>query len=187
MKPCHICKKVKDTNAFPFKQYRKSRGFLKTCTDCYTMLKTSEVEGSRWCPSCTKIKPPEEFHLTGARSEGRRRRCKDCIKQYLSTPEGRRSRQRIKRKHDTGFTQTHWDAALAIQRQRCAICELPFSSQRPPCGDHCHSMQQPRGILCNHCNAGLGMFRDKPECLRRAASYLEHPPLSGFNEWKDLL
>lgn len=29
-----------------------------------------------------------------------------------------------------------------------------------------------RGILCGHCNRGLGMFRDSPELLASAARYL---------------
>lgn len=31
-----------------------------------------------------------------------------------------------------------------------------------------------RGLLCFNCNVGLGYYADRPECLRRAADYLEN-------------
>jgi hypothetical protein len=39
--------------------------------------------------------------------------------------------------------------------------------------DHCHTGGHVRGIICNECNRGLGYFRDSPNALRNAASYLE--------------
>lgn len=39
--------------------------------------------------------------------------------------------------------------------------------------DHCHAEGELREKLCGTCNSGLGMFRDDPELLRRAADYIE--------------
>lgn len=54
----------------------------------------------------------------------------------------------------------------------CAIClrELPLKQMRV---DHDHRTGLVRQILCNGCNAGVGFFRENPDALRRAASYVE--------------
>jgi hypothetical protein len=38
--------------------------------------------------------------------------------------------------------------------------------------DHCHKTNTIRGMLCNHCNKGLGHFRDDPDLLEFARIYL---------------
>lgn len=39
--------------------------------------------------------------------------------------------------------------------------------------DHKQGSTTPRGVLCNRCNSGLGMFKESPSLLRVAAEYLE--------------
>jgi Recombination endonuclease VII len=41
-----------------------------------------------------------------------------------------------------------------------------------------------RGILCMHCNTALGHMKDRPDLLRRAATYLEEAD-AGVGERRD--
>jgi len=50
----------------------------------------------------------------------------------------------------------------------CVIC----GSKGSLVVDHNHRTGIIRGMLCNHCNRGLGHFRDDPELLEFAAIYL---------------
>lgn len=38
--------------------------------------------------------------------------------------------------------------------------------------DHCHDTGKVRGVLCGHCNSGVGYFRNDPSLLRAAIKYL---------------
>lgn len=61
---------------------------------------------------------------------------------------------------------------------KCEICglELVYQSSRTgknkACLDHDHATGAIRGILCSNCNMGIGYFKDDPERLASAISYL---------------
>lgn len=68
-------------------------------------------------------------------------------------------------------------AAMAVEQQGlCAICLQPPSGKnrghRKLYSDHCHRSGVVRGLLCNKCNLGLGMFRDSPAVVEAALMYL---------------
>ena len=76
-----------------------------------------------------------------------------------------------------GLTLEDYAKKLSAQKGVCAICEQPETRIfRGKIGllnvDHDHSTGQIRDLLCNACNVSLGGFRDSPELLERAASYL---------------
>ena len=94
-------------------------------------------------------------------------------KAALISAESRRQRLRF-----TGFTPEEFAGAIAKQGNACAVCGEPFvvgKTRRAPCADHCHKTGRKRGVLCRGCNLALGIFRDDPSLLRRAAAYLEAP------------
>jgi hypothetical protein len=59
------------------------------------------------------------------------------------------------------------------QAGACAICRRPPSGQRGLHVDHDHRTGTVRGLLCHGCNTGLGSFRDDPELIVAALSYLQ--------------
>ena len=61
------------------------------------------------------------------------------------------------------------------QEGKCAICLRPMEK---PYVDHCHTTKQVRGLLCQQCNSGIGMFGDNIEIMLRAIEYLKKPDLT---------
>jgi hypothetical protein len=73
-----------------------------------------------------------------------------------------------------GITPAQFDAIYDAQDGKCAVCRdgIPRIGKGRHL-DHCHATNRIRGILCLGCNHGLGNFRDRPDALVAAASYLQ--------------
>ncbi len=132
------------------------------------------------CTKCNLEKPVEEFALRGKSGSGQRKsECKLCgaarqkVYEAAQDPEERRHRRR-QRTH--GITETREEIAAMAVRQRhcCAICGRHESESHNGLHlDHSHRSGETRGLLCQKCNVGLGMFEDNADVLRVAAFYLE--------------
>lgn len=88
------------------------------------------------------------------------------------TPAKRRA---AKWKAEYNLTTDQFDALLAGQNGRCAVCGTDRPNGHGWSIDHCHATGNVRGILCSPCNIGLGHLKDDPARLRAAAAYLERP------------
>jgi hypothetical protein len=84
-----------------------------------------------------------------------------------------------------GLTQEQFGYIWDKQHGRCPVCncELVLSVDRSGNKDghahvdHDHKTGAVRGILCNHCNVGLGYFGDNLETVQAALNYLlAHQP-----------
>jgi Recombination endonuclease VII len=72
-----------------------------------------------------------------------------------------------------GVTWEIFDALWEACEGNCSICSKQLDLDSPDTHlDHCHSNGGARGILCRHCNQGLGQFRDDPALLESAIRYL---------------
>lgn len=79
-----------------------------------------------------------------------------------------------------GLTPDDYARMLEEQSYGCAICGTdspgnvggPTAARKVFAVDHCHTSGKVRGLLCHHCNRGLGLFRDNPTALRLAAEYV---------------
>lgn len=118
-----------------------------------------------------------------ARSKVYRKRYRETITKknrewQKANPEKMKKYYRKSRlKKQYGLTVEQYENILTSQNKRCAIC---FSEKPSPrrmntsfAVDHCHTTGKIRGLLCSDCNISLGKFKDDPEVLRRAASYIE--------------
>ena len=85
-----------------------------------------------------------------------------------------RARQRS---YTFGLSDFDYNRMSDEQGFSCAICkgglDDPTTHQRETLHiDHCHRTNKNRGLLCAHCNHGLGKFKDSIGLLRAAAQYL---------------
>ncbi len=93
-------------------------------------------------------------------------------------PKVSKNRAGYNREYLYGITPEQFEAMLAAQGNRCAVCrdeEWPGIKGKGPQADHDHVTGQVRGLLCGRCNAGIRDFRDDAARLRAAAAYLEGP------------
>jgi hypothetical protein len=113
------------------------------------------------CTRCKAEKPldAEHFPLHNRTKSGYDSWCRACRREYRNANSRGIYRNAIS------------DGALAELKattRECVIC----GDETKLVVDHDHTTGKIRGMLCNHCNRGLGHFRDDPTLLEFAAQYL---------------
>ena len=113
------------------------------------------------CTRCHTEKPatPEFFPLHNKKRNGLDSWCRACRATY------RNANCRGKFRAVISDEKLH---ELKATTHECVIC----GAEGPLVVDHDHVTGKVRGMLCNHCNRGLGHFRDDPTLLEFAAQYL---------------
>jgi len=107
---------------------------------------------------------PVEAELLRARDRARNR----------ANPNVKRN-SRMKRTY--GITLLDFEELKKQQKQMCAVCGKPFLKTTPHI-DHDHKTGVVRGLLCSHCNIGIGNLMDNPRILENAITYLKIPRLA---------
>jgi hypothetical protein len=179
-KKCSACKRILPANAFAANR-SKLDGLQDRCRECgaeaYRRRREAQgkkvrrvdvPEGHKHCLGCDEVKPWSEWHRNATASDGLSTRCKAC-----RAAKGRSDY--LKRQY--GITQAERDELIASQGGVCCICLSAPAAHV----DHCHETGRVRGVLCFSCNAALGQFKDRPDVMRRAATYVEG------NAWKPIL
>src|SRR6202012_2783103 len=112
-------------------------------------------EHTKGCIQCCVVKPVSEFGMN--RHASWHARCRECRKEW-------------KYPHITVSPSQR--SSLRASSQVCRICgvALPLHMRQV---DHDHRTGKFRGILCQHCNQGLGCFVDSVDRLERAIEYLK--------------
>ena len=180
---------------------------MKTCTKCFVeksddlfyIQKNKGSEVGRLasaCKACTcksrKVFREEnvelirdskrEYHALNrdARNKHKRER-RQFLRQTDPSEITKRDKARwLKSKY--GITLEHYEALRKKQKDACEICRKPFiaGGRKTNFGvDHSHKTGAVRGLLCYHCNAGLGMARESVKILNGMIAYLHR-----YNEEK---
>jgi len=127
--------------------------------------------GEYACDKCRTGKREHDRRYYQATQVDRERRLENQRARRRADPaEARAQERRWRLKSKYGITVAEWKALHASQGYACAICGM----SEPPrwTTDHDHLTGKVRGILCDHCNRGLGCFYDQPELLKSAIAYL---------------
>lgn len=133
----------------------------------------------RTCSKCYEEKDESEFYVANANRHrqkpgfGLRGDCKKCFKKHRALPslEARKIHQQKKRLRLYNLSKEHYIKLKEKQNSKCAIC-LIEDVNSSLCIDHDHKTKKIRGLLCKHCNLGLGKFKDNRQFLLRAYLYL---------------
>lgn len=104
---------------------------------------------------------------------GDRRWCSGCLSLVKLDSMGTCLNAQISRQRArmTGWSQEDYDLALIEQGNRCWLCGEPPGANGLH-ADHDHATGSKRRLLCGSCNRALGLFRDNPAVLIKAADYV---------------
>lgn len=173
----------------------KSRGGT-TCMECRDRMHYTQDANivPRPCRKCSRVLSGDEFRLrkVSDRKLGGFRRESICLDCYRAD-----ARQRARVRAEAGkpwtdqaaqlrhYARKNWhvdpNQIVGYVESHSGLCEIcgRTAEEATNCGKRLavdHSDAGVRGMLCHHCNAGLGHFRDDPALFLRAIAYLAQEP-----------
>lgn len=138
---------------------------------------------------CTKChRPKRDVDFPKRRGSKRSGLCKTCnstksrkwreehpgyFKDRYRKLEAVRTVKRIGMLKKYGLSVEDYDRLFKAQSGACAICKTAPKPYRRLSVDHDHRTGVVRGLLCQRCNTGLGMFSDSSGLLQTASLYLK--------------
>lgn len=165
---------------------------LKRCTRCHTAKPLSEFNKNKLgksglssrCRECGR-KLCRDWYERNKETERQKSRRRMRIRGPLdrqrakewaaANPERARyhSRKKLFRTKYNMTIEEH-DALFASQGFACGACgSAGPNSKKGWSTDHCHDTGIVRGILCHHCNVGLGHAKDSVETMKKWIAYIE--------------
>lgn len=130
------------------------------------------------CSICSITKPRSDFYSDRSRVDGISSYCKPCTSKRNKKWRDENPRPVAesalwtRRKIFYGITKEQFYEMMENQNHQCKICKIEIDKSAHV--DHCHETGKVRGILCLHCNKGLGFFKDNINSLSQAIQYLKY-------------
>jgi len=122
--------------------------------------------GEKRCSKCGQCFHVNVFPKDKGSTDGLHSWCKECKRR-----QDRLYKARVRYGHK--INEDGRDQLLKVQNNCCAICHTPESETRRRLEiDHCHTTGSIRGLLCEKCNKGIGLFSDDKETIQKAVEYL---------------
>jgi len=130
------------------------------------------------CNICKEKKPYEFFVKRNNRVNGYQPYCKDCHNKKSRSEYCSNKMKDYDLKRQYGIDLNEYELMFSNQKGCCAICETHISKinhkhKKNLCVDHNHETNKIRGLLCDKCNRGLGLFCDDENLLLKAVKYLK--------------
>lgn len=159
-KVCSSCKVLKHSSEFNPSNNRQKLGLSSKCIECNRRIcgewyKNNKIHASE--------KAREYYEKNKERIIARN-------KQYRQKNLTRIKESDRLRKY--GLKEGEFNKLLRRQGGACACCRVIFSPPVVPYVDHNHVTGKARGILCGHCNKGIGQARESIPVLRSWIEYL---------------
>lgn len=158
---CHVEKSIEEFAKHP----TGAGGRRATCRTCNTLAHKA------W-----RAKNPEKDRAIARRYNAKHApQMRNYCRKYRAVKADAIRDNELFRKY--GITLEQYDAMFEIQGGVCAICGKPETAElngvpKRLAVDHDHTTGLARGLLCGHCNVGLGALGDDPCVLVAATNYL---------------
>jgi hypothetical protein len=128
------------------------------------------------CSKCGIEKPLSEFNSDKRKKDGKYTSCKTCHSLSAKTWQ-KKNPEKVKNARwlrEFGVSFEFIENLKVKQNNCCAICKKELNLNVKAHIDHCHTTGKVRGILCQKCNQGLGLFYDSIQALTNAIEYISH-------------
>lgn len=175
MKACTVCGVVKNLSEFNIQRKGTPDGHTYKCKKCATAYTKEWTARNR-----ERVRQNEK-----RRYENNPQPKKDYAKKYREA-----NKERVKATHEKwvknngrklmagvirrlyGLSIEAYERMFKEQNGACKICQQQNYDGKRLFVDHDHDTGTVRGLLCHHCNAGMGHFKDDPYLLQVAIKYL---------------
>lgn len=171
MRECNLCHQILPLESFNRRKASKD-GFAYTCRLCSKEYCKKNYRDNH----TVRRKQANEYRIKNLdkvkeyqreyrkRTRGKRKR---PIEQYASEEKYYRMRFRA-RLRKVGWSHEHYKEQIYLTKGLCAIC-----GNEGKCLDHNHNTKVARSILCNNCNAALGMVKEDKNILLSLIKYID--------------